>query len=97
MRWCGYDPSWEAERICGAVGTPIETWEPESGVEHTDALKEWRARGASQPAQGGVPMNSGMPVGAVEPTIVEMSEEFVTEAMQELGDGCLEELSQEMM
>ena len=30
VRWSGYDPScsWEAWRISGAVGSPLETWEP---------------------------------------------------------------------
>jgi len=85
VRWRGYDPSWEAWRICGDVGTPIETWEPESGVEHTDALKEWRARSVSQPVQGGVPADVEM-----------LSTELIDEALAMLGaDALVDCMSQE--
>ena len=32
VRWEGYDLTWEAWRIHGEVGSPLETWEPEANV-----------------------------------------------------------------
>lgn len=43
VRWRGYHASWEAWRISGAVGSPIETWEPHTNVESTQALIDWDA------------------------------------------------------
>ena len=52
VRWAGYDPSWEKWRCLGQVGDPIETWEPLSSVQHTEALQRFQSRpssaGASQ-------------------------------------------------
>ena len=42
VRWEGYHPSWEAWRIHGEVGTPLETWEPKSYVQRTAAWCTWR-------------------------------------------------------
>ena len=44
VRWAGYNPAWEVERITGAPGDPIETWELPCSVRNTAALQEWRAR-----------------------------------------------------
>ena len=41
VRWQGYDPTWEAWRIDGEVGSPLETWEPEMNVMHTVAYSTW--------------------------------------------------------
>ena len=37
VRWEGYHPSWEAWRIHGDQGTPLQTWEPVSYVRRTAA------------------------------------------------------------
>ena len=43
VRWEGYDSSWEAWRISGAVGSPLETWEPKSNLMGSLALEQWQA------------------------------------------------------
>lgn len=42
VRWMGYHPDWERARIPGrgAVGTPVETWEPLATMRRTVALKD---------------------------------------------------------
>lgn len=42
VRWAGYHPSWEAWRITGEVGSPVETWEQERVVRRTEAMTAWR-------------------------------------------------------
>ena len=42
VRWNGYDPTWEAWRISGEVGSPICTWEPLRSVARTEAYSRWR-------------------------------------------------------
>ena len=42
VRWAGYHPSWEAWRIRGEVGTPLETWEPRQKIMRTTAWAAWR-------------------------------------------------------
>ena len=42
VRWEGYSPDWEAWRIHGDVGTPLETWEPLSVMKNTVALQTWK-------------------------------------------------------
>ena len=42
VRWAGYDPSWEAWRLSGVVGSPIETWEPLRLVCRTQAWHDWQ-------------------------------------------------------
>lgn len=42
VRWAGYHPEWEAWRIRGDPGTPIETWEPKVVVHRTLAFLEWQ-------------------------------------------------------
>ena len=38
-----YEPAWEAWRkLGGAVGSPVETWEPLESLEDTPALARWR-------------------------------------------------------
>ena len=44
VRWSGYDSSWEAWRIEGAVGEPLVTWEPLVNVRHTEAMQRWQAQ-----------------------------------------------------
>ena len=44
VRWAGYDPSWEAWRIRGEEGSPLETWEPVATVRHTEAWQTWLAQ-----------------------------------------------------
>ena len=41
VRWAGYQPSWEAWRIHGDVGSPVETWEPRRRVMRTAAWRSW--------------------------------------------------------
>ena len=41
VRWDGYHPSWEAWRISGNVGSPLETWEPRRTLKRTEALRVW--------------------------------------------------------
>ena len=44
VRWLGYHPSWEAWRMPdwdGAVGDPVETWEPHKLLRTTAALEDW--------------------------------------------------------
>ena len=48
VRWAGYDPSWEAWRIQGEEGSPLETWEPVATVRHTEAWMTWLAQEESQ-------------------------------------------------
>ena len=43
VRWEGYDVSWEAWRISGEVGDPLETWEPLRMVRQTEAYSSWQA------------------------------------------------------
>ena len=43
VRWAGYQPSWEAWRIHGEVGTQLETWEPSKNMQDTVAMHAWRA------------------------------------------------------
>ena len=43
VQWEGYHPSWEAWRIHGEEGTPLETWEPKSFVQRTAAWRAWRS------------------------------------------------------
>ena len=44
VRWAGYQPSWEAWRTTGAVGSPVETWEKISPMlQNTEAMIAWRA------------------------------------------------------
>ena len=43
VRWEGYEVEWEAWRIQGEVGSPVETWEPLSHVRHTEAFRKWQA------------------------------------------------------
>ena len=42
VRWAGYHPSWEAWRVTGAVGDPVETWEAVATVRRTQAMLEWK-------------------------------------------------------
>ena len=42
VRWEGYHPSWEAWRINGQRGEPVETWEPLTTVQGTQALESWQ-------------------------------------------------------
>lgn len=42
VRWAGYRPEWEAWRISGEIGDPIETWEPKSVIQATEAYQVWR-------------------------------------------------------
>lgn len=42
VRWAGYQLEWEAWRIRGEPGSPIETWEPRSVVKNTLALVAWK-------------------------------------------------------
>ena len=42
VRWEGYNPSWEAWRINGQRGEPVETWEPLATVQGTQALESWQ-------------------------------------------------------
>ena len=41
VRWEGYQPDWEAWRIHGEEGSPIETWEPLRNVYRTEAHQRW--------------------------------------------------------
>lgn len=44
VEWAGYHPSWEAWRMNGpggAVGTPLQTWEPAKALAGTEALQRW--------------------------------------------------------
>ena len=41
VEWEGYDPSWEAWRISGEPGTPVQTWEREVHVWRTEAFQVW--------------------------------------------------------
>ena len=81
---CARATIWNAAFERGAVATVV-TYACEAKASPMDV------------ALRGLPTDFDMPASVVEPTIDEMSEEFVTEAMHELGAGCLEELSQEMM
>ena len=40
VRWAGYHPSWEAWRISGAAGSPVETWEEVRKLKRTTAWLE---------------------------------------------------------
>ena len=44
VRWAGYQPAWEAWRVHGAIGSPVETWEPFRMVKNTEALEAWQNR-----------------------------------------------------
>ena len=41
VRWRGYHPSWEAWRISGNPGDPVETWERLSKMRQTEAYQIW--------------------------------------------------------
>ena len=44
VRWEGYQASWEAWRLPdwqGQPGDPVETWEPLTGVQQTEAFLAW--------------------------------------------------------
>jgi hypothetical protein len=43
VRWAGYHPDWERLRVRGAVGSPVETWEPLRTMARTQALIDWDA------------------------------------------------------
>ena len=43
VQWEGYHPSWEAWRIHGDLGTPLQTWEPVSHVRRTVAWCTFRS------------------------------------------------------
>ena len=43
VQWEGYHPSWEAWRIHGDPGTPLQTWEPVSHVRRTAAWCTFRS------------------------------------------------------
>ena len=43
VQWEGYHPSWEAWRIHGDLGTPLQTWEPVSHVRRTAAWCTFRS------------------------------------------------------
>ena len=43
VRWNGYHQSWEAWRIRGEAGSPLETWEPLHRIKQTCAYQEWEA------------------------------------------------------
>ena len=45
VRWAGYHASWEAWRVSGVVGSPVETWEQLRILKNTEALREWRQSG----------------------------------------------------
>lgn len=45
VRWANYHPSHEAWRKWGAVGTPIETWEPARNIKGTQVWLNWLAQG----------------------------------------------------
>lgn len=50
VRWLGYLPEWEPWRINGRPGIdPIETWEPRSVVQNTEALIAWKEAQSSAP------------------------------------------------
>ena len=51
VRWAGYHPSWEAWRIRGNVGEPVETWEPRSHVSRTAAYATWQKSKAERSRQ----------------------------------------------
>ena len=42
VQWAGYHPSWEAWRLSGEVGSPVQTWEQLRAVRNTEALRRWR-------------------------------------------------------
>jgi hypothetical protein len=44
VRWANYHPSHEAWRKWGAVGTPIETWEPARNIKGTQVWLDWLAQ-----------------------------------------------------
>lgn len=48
VRWRGYDPSWEAWRLPGrgAIGDPVESWEPAENLRGTRALAQWEEQRA---------------------------------------------------
>ena len=48
VQWAGYHSTWEAWRITGNRGDPVETWEPEATVLNTEAMVNWRAAQAGQ-------------------------------------------------
>ena len=51
VRWEGYDPTWEAWRIRGEVGSALETWEPLSVVRRTLAYRAWEESKAASSQQ----------------------------------------------
>lgn len=47
VEWAGYHPSWEAWRMNGpggAVGSPLQTWEPAQALRGTEALLIWQGQ-----------------------------------------------------
>ena len=48
VRWAGYHHTWEPWRVTGAVGDPVETWEPEVTVRNTEAPGWWCGRAMVQ-------------------------------------------------
>lgn len=51
VRWAGYHPSWEAWRVAGVEGDPVETWERRATVANTLALEQWRAPGSGSSSE----------------------------------------------
>ena len=45
VRWSGYHASWEAWRLSGEVGSPLETWEQLRSLKNTEAMAAWRESG----------------------------------------------------
>jgi hypothetical protein len=41
VQWEGYQPSWEVYRKAGTPGGPVQTWEPLSGIQDTQAYVDW--------------------------------------------------------
>jgi len=42
VQWKGYHPSWEAWRIMGEPGSPVQSWESARNVEGTEAWSRWQ-------------------------------------------------------
>ena len=43
VEWSGYEASWEVWRAAGNVGEAVQSWEPWSSVQRTEALQVWEA------------------------------------------------------
>ena len=52
VRWSGCDPTWEAWRIYGEAGSPIDTWEPLKTVRWTEAYAHWQSAKRQQVLEG---------------------------------------------